>query len=110
MLEAWLLKAGWRGIQRWKWIAGIFALALAAVLFVKIATNWFDSALDVAEHKGAADAIIRGQNQTLDQLGDANEAEQTIRSSERSAERYAGCLRDARDTSQCERYNPDTGQ
>lgn len=103
---------GWLGLgdaaaKRFAWLPWALAALLVVVIVIKVATNWFDTAIDTAKDAGAAGAIIRGQEQTLDQLGDANDAEEKLESGgERSSQRYAGCLRDALEPANCERYNP----
>ena len=91
------------------WIAiGVVALLIAGVTAaVLISENRDDRLIDTAQRGGAADAVITGQNTTLDQLGDANDAEQKIRTGgERSAARFDDCLRNNRREGACERYRP----
>jgi hypothetical protein len=98
---------GFKGLKNWIWIAMISAIIAAIWVFVAIADRRHKNALDVASNAGAAGAIIAGQAQTLDQLGDANNAAQDLRSAgERSTLRYSTCLLDSRDRAACERYNP----
>lgn len=106
-LLLWLGAAGFKGLKNWIWIA-IVGSAIAAIwTFVAIADRRHENALDVAAESGAVSAAAKGLTQTLDQLGDANNAEQNLRSSgERSAARFDQCLLDARDPSTCERYRP----
>lgn len=96
------------------WAAGVafFAiLALLAWLAVTIADRWHENTIAVATDAGAAHAVIAGQQQTLEQLGDANNAEQDLRSAgERDALRYSHCLLDARDKAACERFKPLAGE
>ena len=63
------------------WIAiGVVALLIAGVTAaVLISGNRDDRLIDTAHKGGAADAVITGQNTTLNQLGDANDAQQEIR-------------------------------
>ena len=97
--------------KRFAWVPLVIAALLVLAFIYWIATSWFDTAIDTAKDAGTTEAVVAGQNQTLDQLGDANVAEQNLRTGgERSAERYAGCLLDSRNKDRCERYNPDTGQ
>lgn len=92
------------------WAAGgafLVILGLLAWLAVTIADRWHENTIAVATDAGAAAAVVAGQAQTLDQLGDANDAEQTLRSAgERDALRYSHCLLDARDKAACERFKP----
>lgn len=107
---------GWFGVgdelaKRIAWVP--LALGALAGLFVIyfIATSWMGTVVDTARSAGTTEAVIAGQNQTLEQLGDANDAEEELRAGgERSAVRYNDCLRDSRDKPRCERYNPNTGQ
>lgn len=107
---------GWFGAgdaiaRRFAWVPLVIIPVLLAGLIYWIATSWFDSALDTATNAGATAAVVAGQNQTLDQLKDANDAEDTLRADgERSARRYADCLLDSREKQACERYNPDPRQ
>lgn len=88
-------------------IGAIVAIIAVIWIIIQIADRRHQNALDVASDAGAAGAIIAGQAQTLDQLGDANHAAQDLRSAgERSALRYNSCLLDSRDRDACERYNP----
>ena len=101
--------------KRFAWvplvILALVALGAAALIVIKVATNWFDTTIDTAKDAGASEQIIRGQDQTLGQLGDANDAEKNLNSGgERNATRYAECLLDAREPANCERYNPDAGE
>ncbi len=91
------------------WIAlVVVALLIAAVTAaVLISDNREERLIDTAKDSGAAEAVITGQTTTLDQLGDANDAEQDLRSGgERSAARHAECLRNSRRPAACERYRP----
>jgi len=100
----WLLAKGALGLVRIGWL--IIIACIAALLFF-LARGMFDSALDTAADGGETRAVVAGQAQTLDQLGDANVAEQDLRSGgERSAARYDACMRDSR-SKRCERYRPD---
>ena len=91
------------------WIAiGVVALLIAGVTAaVLISGNRDDHLIKTAQESGAADSVITGQNTTLDQLGDANAAEQEIRAGgERSHARFDDCLRNSRRRAACERYRP----
>lgn len=91
------------------WIAiGVVALLIAGVTAaVLISDNREERLVETAKDSGAAEAVITGQTTTLDQLGDANDAEQDLRSGgERSAARHAECLRNSRRPAACERYRP----
>jgi hypothetical protein len=102
-----LAAAGFKGLKNWIWIALIGAAIAGVWTFVAIADRRHENALDVAADAGALGAVVAGQTQTLDQLGDANNAEDNLRSSgERSAARFDQCLLDSRDKRTCERYRP----
>lgn len=93
--------------KRFAWVPPLLIAGLAVWLIMSIAANWFEQALDTAKDAGAAGAVATGHVETLEQLEDANNAEQDLRSAgERDAGRYAGCLRDSRDKARCERFNP----
>lgn len=102
-----LAAAGFKGLKNWIWIAIVAAIVAAIWAAVAIADRRHENALDVAADAGALGAVVAGQTQTLDQLGDANNAEETLRSTgERSAARFDQCLLDNRDKRTCERYRP----
>jgi hypothetical protein len=102
-----LAAAGYKGLKNWIWIALVALIVAAIWTFVAVADRRHENALDVAADAGALGAVVAGQAQTLDQLGDANNAEETLRTAgERSAARFDQCLLDNRDKSTCERYRP----
>ena len=106
-IATFLAAAGFRGLKNWIWIALIGAAITVILTFVAVADRRHENALEVAADAGAIGAVVAGLTQTLDQLGDANDAEETLRSSgERSADRFDQCLLDNRDKSTCERYRP----
>ena len=93
------------GLEVKIWLAIAVFLAGVAFVVIQVADNAVEDTLDTAKDAGAAEAVIEEKNQTLDQLGDANDAEQDLRG-ERNADRYSQCLSDSRDKSRCERYRP----
>ena len=103
---------GWFGVgrelaKRFAWVPPLIIAALLVLLAMAIAANWFKQALDTAEDAGATKAVVTGHTTTLNQLEDANNAEQDLRrAGERDAGRYADCLRDSREPARCERFNP----
>ena len=102
-----LAAAGWRGLTNWIWIALVAGIVAAIWTFVAIADRRHENALDVAADAGALGTVVAGQAQTLDQLGDANDAEEALRSAgERSGPRFDQCLLDNRDKRTCERFRP----
>lgn len=113
MLWAFGMKVlGWFGVgdsiaRRFAWVPPLIVAALLLWLAFSIATSWFEEAIDTAKEAGAAEAVSAGHEQTLDQLEDANNAEEDLRrADERDARRYADCLLDSRDKAACERFNP----
>ena len=104
----WLLAKGALGLVRGAWVTiAIIGLGLIAGAIVGTVRGTLDDATELGRNAGEADAVIAGQNQTLDQLGDANHAEQDLRTSgDRSQRRYDGCLRDSDRRAACERYKP----
>lgn len=87
-------------------LVGLVALSLAlAVLAFRL---WLGGREKAAERRGAEQAVIAGQETTLKQIGDANEAGSKIRDDAGSA-RWRECLRDAAPgfASSCDRYRND---
>ena len=103
-----LTARGLLGLAKGAWLA-IAAIGLLLIVWA-IADSFndtIDDARTAGREAGAQGAVIAGQNQTLEQLGDANAAEQDLRSSgERSARKYDQCLLDNRRKAACERYKP----
>ena len=97
------------GLARGAWI-GIAILGLLLIAWAIIGTydNTLDDARETGREAGASGAIIAGQEQTLDQLKDANDAEQDLRAAgQRSAAAYDDCVRNSRrGPASCERYRP----
>ncbi len=103
-----LAAAGFKGLANWIWIAIVGAVIASIWAFVAITDRRHENTLDIAREAGGTAAIVAGQAQTLNQLGDANDAAQDLRTGgKRSAARYSGCLLDSRDKAACERFNPD---
>lgn len=106
-IAGFLAAAGFRGIANWIWIALVAAAIAGIWTFVAVADRRHENALETATAAGAAGALAGGLAQTLEQLGDANNAEQDFRNTgERSAARFDQCLLDSRDKRSCERYRP----
>jgi hypothetical protein len=114
MMEIFSKAASWIGgftPRAWLIAAGALALIIAGNFAFKVLDNSGKRTVAVAKDAGATAAVASGQAQTLDQLKDANDAEQDLRSSgERSDARYTQCLQDSRRREACERYNRDAGQ
>ena len=93
--------------KRLGWLPPLIIAALLVWLVMSIAANWFSQAIETAKDAGASEAVVAGQTETLNQLEDANNAEQDLRrAGERDAGRYADCLRDSRERARCERFIP----
>lgn len=93
--------------KRLGWLPPLIIAGLLVWLVIAIAANWFEQALDTAKDAGAIEAVVAGQTETLNQLEDANNAEQDLRrANERDPRRYADCLQDSRARTRCERFNP----
>lgn len=102
-----LLGASFAGLKVKVWLALAGVLAVVAFVVIRVADNAVEDTLDTAKEAGASGVVIAGQEQTLDQLGDANDAEKDLRAGgERSAARYDQCLQDSRRRAACERYRP----
>lgn len=90
-------------------IGGGIVLLIGFAIYL-IVTGFFDSQdsrVAEAHEAGGVEAVAEGQRRTLEQLGDANDAEDNLRlSGERSAARFNECLRGARTPAHCERYRP----
>lgn len=108
MIWAWLTTKTLFGLARGAWVGIAAAALIAAALWL----NAREAADDRQNREiGAQSAVIAGQRQTLDQLGDANDAEANLRAGgERSADRYNECLRNSRNKPACERYNPNAAE
>lgn len=84
----------------------LFVIALIAGVHFK-GQRKGEAIVRTATEAGSAKAIATGQARTLDQLKDANDAQQDLRSSgERSDARYQQCLLDSDRPAACERYRP----
>lgn len=93
--------------RTWLAIGGIGLIAAAAIGFVVMVDHAGDRTVKIAAEAGGAVAVAAGQQQTLEQLKDANNAQQDLRSAgERSADRYDQCLLDSERPAACQRYKP----
>lgn len=102
-----LAAAGFKGLKNWIWIALVGAVVAGLWLFVAIADRRHENALETAAAGGAGRAIAAGHEQTLDQLEDANNAEQDLRSAgSRSQPGFRECLRNNRNRAACEDLRP----
>lgn len=92
----------------------LFAGAAALLFLIAVAAGLYfsgkrkgENVVANAKQSGRVEAVATGQAQTLDQLGDANHAQQDLRSSgERSPARFQQCLLDSDRPAACERYRP----
>lgn len=90
----------------WIVIAAVGLVIAAITAVVLIADNRDKRMIETAQDSGKSEAVIEGQNQTLDQLKEANDAEREVNRRERNAARFDQCLQDSRDAARCERYRP----
>ena len=107
---SWLAAKGALALARGAWIfialAGIALIAWAAA---DRFADTIDTATETGRTIGGQETVIAGQNQTLDQLGDAKHAQQDLRERGlRSDARYQQCLLDSDRPDACERYKPVT--
>tara|TARA_B100002049_G_scaffold107410_1_gene79211 strand:+ start:96 stop:431 length:336 start_codon:yes stop_codon:yes gene_type:complete len=95
------------GVRNWVWLAGLAIIAAIAFVVIEIADNRDKRMVETAQESGATGAIVDGQNQTLDQIGKANEGRNEITGG-RSAADYEQCLLDSAPgyESSCERFKP----
>lgn len=106
-IATFLAAAGFKGLKNWIWIVIVAAVVAGIWAFVAIADRRHENALEIAAEGGAAGAIVAGQQQTLDQLGDANNAEQDLRSAgDRSQLAHDECLRNNRNKRSCDDLRP----
>lgn len=104
MILAWLKASGWFGLAKGAWVGIGVAVVLVIGWGVHHSINKHDQEQQTV---GAQGAVIQGQTQTLNQLKDANDAQQNLKSDNgRSAERYRQCLLDSSRPAACERFNP----
>lgn len=94
LIPTFLATAGFKGLKNWIWIAIAAAIVAGIWTFVAVADRRHENALDVAAQGGAAAAVAEGQKTTLDQVKDAKNAVDQIRS-DRGFVRYCQCVRDA---------------
>jgi hypothetical protein len=104
MIAAWTaFKAFGTGKKAAIGLLVLLALVAVTTIVIKTATNWFDETLDRAEEKGAGAAVQAGQDLTLENIGDANEAaDQIVRDVDNA--KFRECLRGTRTPINCERY------
>lgn len=88
---SWLAAKGLLGLARWAWVAVIAAVIAVGVIVVD---NAFEDTLETAKEAGASGAVVAGQNQTLEQVGKANEATTDFRL-DTGHVRFCECLRSA---------------
>lgn len=81
----------------------LLGLVAVTTIVIRTATNWFDETLDRAEEKGAGAAVQAGQDLTLENIGEANDAADKIARNLGGA-KYRECLRGTRTPANCEQY------
>ena len=108
MIWAWISAKGLFGLAKGAWVAICVAAAALAIGLYVHAEHKKQTEHDTLEQTvGAQGVVVAGQTQTLNQLKDANNAEQTLKSDNgRSAARYNQCLQDSTRPAACERYRP----
>lgn len=106
-IAGWLVKLGLGQSAASKTAPFLFIGALAglALMLGKCAIDRFE---DNAVEKGQLEAVNAGNETTLSQVGQANDAANEIRN-DAGAARYCECLRSATPATagNCERYRPD---
>lgn len=109
-IGAWLGEKALFGVARGWLIAGAVAVLLALGGAIWAEYTYRKHVHDAQQQTiGAQGVVIAGQTQTLNQLKDAKNAEQTLKTDNgRSAERYRQCLLDSRRPSACDRYKPNS--
>lgn len=91
----------------WLAIGGIGLIVASTIVVVVMFDHAGERTAKVAAKAGGTAAVVAGQQQTLEQLKDANNAQQDLRhAGERSADRYDQCLLDSDRPAACERYKP----
>ncbi|WP_375290422.1 hypothetical protein [Qipengyuania sp.] len=105
---SWLVARGAFGLARWAWLAiAVTGLVLIAWAAIDRLADTVETATETGRTIGGQEQVIAGQARTLDQLGDAKNAQTDLRSAgERSAARYEQCLLDSDRPAACERYRP----
>ncbi|PZT91695.1 MAG: hypothetical protein DI637_01485 [Citromicrobium sp.] len=85
------------GVRNWVRLTAVATIAAIVFTVIQIADNRDGRMIETARTSGAAKAVIPGQTTTLDQLGDAHDAEQDLRAGgEHSDARFAECLENSR--------------
>lgn len=109
-MTGWLAAKGLFSLANKAWV-GIALLGTLLLIWAIVGSinNTVTTITETAKESGKQEAVIQGQTQTLEQLGDANEGEAEIDRGERNSVRYAECLRNSRRPAACERYNPNEG-
>lgn len=91
----------------WLAIGAVVAVLAIVAVIIANANDILDETRETAREAGESGAVIAGQEQTLDQLEDANNAERDVESGgERSTAAYNECLRNNRRPETCERNRP----
>lgn len=100
----WFKLAGWLGVPRYIWALLVIAALAAVVIWWTQAEKADDKANQTI---GAQGAVIEGQQTTLEQIGEANDAGNDIRA-DRDSAKFDECVRSAAEgyAGYCERYRP----
>ena len=103
-MMAWIAGAGIGGIRRYVWIVVIAAIVAVAVI---VADKMLNRIEDTSRENGAQGAVLEGQEVTLGQVKEANDAEMEM-DADRSDAKYQQCLQSSAEgfESHCERYRP----
>ena len=91
---AFLAAKGWLGLKNQWWLLIVFAIATISATAITIAKNRDDSLIDTAKEAGANDAIVAGQNDILNQVEQANNAQNEIDSGDADAA-FKRCMSNA---------------
>lgn len=103
----WFLGAGAKGIARWVWI-----LAIAAVIgiVIVVASNWFDSTIEVSKEAGASEQREGDLRETLERTEEGKAAREQVETEAGAGvgdNLYALCVRNNRgQTENCQRFLP----
>jgi hypothetical protein len=99
--------ASFAGVRNYVWLGVLVLIGALTAMIITIADNRDKRLIETAETAGASEAIIAGQTGVLNQVKEANDAEQEINRGDDAA-RFARCLRNATaDTrANCDRFRP----
>lgn len=75
-------------------VLGVLAIGVAVFAFIQAADKRHENTIEIAKEAGASEAVAAGQDLTLKQIGNANEAGIKIRNNV-STSRFCECVRSA---------------